>query len=290
MLAPIDKLTSRVNDIIQIVITTACNLNCSNCTQLLPFRRDYKHMSLECFREAVRSLTEWPGVVGIFGGNPCVHPQFEDICAILCEEIPEQKHRGLWSNDLLKHGELCRRVFYPAGRFNLNAHGVAKAFVQFEEFLPGRVIPGSDRRQAEHAAILGDYRDLGVSESEWVAARERCDINQKWSGAVVERDGKPYAYFCEVAAALDGARGVNRGIPAVPGWWRKKMDAFDNQVQSCNGCAVPLRIAGHQDNAEVYDVSMSWAHLPARRQVEISALAENPAHVRENTDYMGARK
>ncbi|HXI98771.1 MAG TPA: radical SAM protein, partial [Gemmatimonadaceae bacterium] len=122
MLAPIDKLERGGNRIIQIEVTRICTLNCSNCTRLLPFRRDEKHMGVDVFREAVRSLADWPGVIGIFGGNPPCHPRFGDLMAILVEEIPDQRHRGLWANDLLKHGELVRDVFYPHGMFNLNAH------------------------------------------------------------------------------------------------------------------------------------------------------------------------
>lgn len=296
MLAPIDKLKSRVNDIIQIVVTTACTLQCSNCTQLLPFRKDYTHMSLECFREAVESLREWPGVIGIFGGNPCNHPKFPELCAILCEVIPEQHRRGLWSNDLLKHGEVARDTFYPRGRFNLNAHGIATAAVKMDIFLPSRLIPGSDRRHAEHAAILADYRDFGMTESQWIEAREKCDINQKWSGAIVERAGKPFAYFCEVAAAMDGVLNLNHGIPALPGWWKHDMEAmgFQDQVRKCcdKGCGVPLKMKGHADDAEVYDVSRTWAEAigEPRGKVGVNVHESLPGVVKENTDYMGARK
>lgn len=255
MLAPIDKLRSGVNDIIQIVITTACTLNCSNCTQLLPFRNDYRHMSLECFREAVQSLKSWPGVIGIFGGNPCSHPQFEKICEILAEEIPEQWRRGLWSNDLLKHGYIVRKTFFPDGRFNLNAHGSYKAARDIELFLPGRLIPKSASTQSMHAPILVSHHDLGISDQDFDAWREDCDINQKWSGAIVEREGKPYAYFCEVAAAIEGVLGVNTGIPAVPGWWEESITHFEKQINTCDACAVPLRLKGRKDNEETYDIS-----------------------------------
>lgn len=294
MLAPIDKIRSGVNDTIQIIVTTACTLSCSNCTQLLPFRQDARHMSLECFREAVESLRDWPGIVGIFGGNPCNHPKFPNLCRILSEIIPQER-RGLWSNDLLGYGEIAAETFYPKGRFNLNAHGVESAAVKINAFLPQRLIPGSDTKQASHAAMLVNYKDFGIDEAEWIAARENCDINQRWSGAIAEREGKPFAYFCEVAAALDGVRGANRGIPAVPGWWRETManTGFQSQVRSCcdKGCAVPLKMQGHKDNEETYDVSPSWAALASqlRGKVAIQVHEEIPGHVKTNTDYMGVQ-
>src|SRR5678815_5557545 len=145
-------MTDKSNDTIQVIVTTACNLfNCSNCTQLLPFRKDATHMSPEVFREAVHSLRDWPGIVGIFGGNPCSHPKFPELMKILVEEIPDQKHRGLWSNNLMGHGALVREVFYPHGRFNLNAHAVNQAAKQIEQFLPGKLIRSSGHQLSWHS-------------------------------------------------------------------------------------------------------------------------------------------
>jgi hypothetical protein len=135
MLAPIDKIRRGGNDIIQVVITTACDRNCSNCTQLLPFRADYRFMSVDCFREVVESLRDWPGVVAMFGGNPCVHPNFPAFCRILAEAIPPTR-RGLWTNHLFKHGAIAAETF-GKGRLNLNAHGNPEAAAEIEKWFPG---------------------------------------------------------------------------------------------------------------------------------------------------------
>jgi len=249
---------------------------------------------------AVESLRDWPGVIGLFGGNPCNHPKFPELCKILAEIIPDQRRRGLWSNDLLGHGEIVRETFFPGGRFNLNAHGVLNAAGVIERHLPGRLIPGSDVRQAEHAAILVDYRDLNLSPADWEQAREGCDINRKWSGAIVERikadsiHGMPFAYFCEVAAAIDGIRGTNNGIPAVPGWWRLPIEepGFQDQIRKCcdSGCGVPLKFKGHADNAEVYDITPGWLPvLQEQKQVALQTHVTIPGTVKENTDYMKVR-
>lgn len=304
MLAPIDKLKSGVNDIIQIVVTTACTLNCSNCTQLLPFRKDYLHMGLECFREAVESVREWPGVVALFGGNPCSHPQFPALCQILKEVIPETRRRGLWSNDLLRHGQVAYDTFWPDGRFNLNAHGVPSAAMRIKGSLMGKLIMDSDVNQSQHAPILIDYRDLGMPREAWEEKRESCDINQKWSGAIVERAGRPYAYFCEVAASLDGIKGQNHGVLATPGWWVRGMNnggfadgsrEFLHQVRQCcdKGCGVPLRLKSRLDKDEIYDVSESWllsGQVLSPRPTSLSVVANDSVKfTHEVTDYMGRR-
>lgn len=260
MKAPTDK----ANDTIQIEVTRSCDLfSCSNCTRLLPFRTDAVHMSVDVFRAALRSLKGWPGIRGVFGGNPCVHPKFADLMQVLVEEVPDQRQRGIWTNNLLRHGALVREVFYPLGRFNLNAHADGDAAREIDKWLPGRLIPTSRDRASWHSPILLDWRDMGLSESEWIAQRETCDINQTWSAAIMERDGQPFAYFCEVAGALDGIRGENHGIPAVEGWWRGKMDTFGSQVRDCcdAGCGVPLRQLGHKDIDDTYDYSTAFIPL-----------------------------
>ena len=146
MLTPADKYSARVNDIIQIEITRKCDLfTCSNCTRLLPFRKDTLEMSLDVFERAVESLADWPGVVAVFGGNPCLHSAFVDICRILARHVPPER-RGLWTNHTRYHGALCRETFH-AGRLNLNAHGDRAAFEEMARWFPGRVIHGTDRRK-----------------------------------------------------------------------------------------------------------------------------------------------
>ncbi len=293
MKAPTDK----TNDTIQIEITRSCELVCSNCTRLLPFRKDTLHMSPDVFRQALRSLEGWPGIRGVFGGNPTRHPRFDELMGILVEEVPDQRHRGIWTNDLGKHGALVRSVFYPHGRFNLNAHADPEAAKVIDHYLPGRLIPTSRHRASWHSPILLDWKDLGMTEGEWIAARETCDINRHWSAAIMERNGVPYAYFCEVAGALDGIRGTNHGIPAVPGWWRFQMDRFTGQVAGCcdAGCGVPLRRLGHRDIDATYDYSEAFIPLVAgklrspRLSGELHRALDDAPGTAQATDYQGLR-
>ena len=285
MKSPADKLAARANDIIQIEVTRACDLwACSNCTRLLPFRRDTLHMSPEVFRRAVESVADWPGVVAMFGGNPCVHPQFEELVAILVELVPEKHRRGLWTNGFRGHGELCARVF---GRFNLNPHGDRAAAEEMRRHV--KILNGSDTRPSWHAPILLDWREEGWTEEEWIEARERCDINQKWSAAIVERDGAPVAYHCEVAAALDGVTGRANGTPAVAGWWRRDFPA--EQIAGCcdAGCGVPLRRRGHLDTDAVYDMSPGWVEAAGEARGKVRVSTEPQPGCAEATDYLGVR-
>jgi organic radical activating enzyme len=293
MLTPKDKVTSRVNDIMQVIVTRICDESCSNCTQLLPFRQDVKHMSLNAFHDAVRSMAGWPGVVALFGGNPCAHPNFDDLCAILEQEIPEQRRRGLWTNNLLndEKGRVAHKTFWPDGRMNLNAHCDQRAAELFDKWLPGKIIESSRTRHSWHSPILMNYADYGLAEEDWITARESCDINQRWSGAIAERDGKAYGYFCEVAASLDGIRGVNNGVLAVPGWWRMPMQYFHEQVVRCcdMGCGVPLKRKGSLDCDELYDISASWADRADNSKIAVQMHYSLPAGTEITTDYQALR-
>jgi hypothetical protein len=254
-------------------------------------------MAPDVFRLALRSLEGWPGIRGVFGGNPCMHPQFPDLMAVLREEVPDQRQRGIWTNDLRQHGPLVRDVFFPRGRFNLNAHANPGAAAVMDRYLPGKVIPSSRTRPSWHAPILLDWRDVGLTPAEWTEAREACDINRTWSAAICERDGAPFAYFCEVGAALDGIRNENHGIPAVPGWWRNRMDGFGDQVAKCcdAGCGVPLRRLGHLDTAATYDYSAAFIPLIAGRlrSGKVAGVPHGDLETLEATarptDYQGLR-
>lgn len=293
MLTPNDKLTAGANDIIQIVVTTACDIyTCSNCTQLLPFRKDTKHMSLGCFLKAVKSLADWPGVIALFGGNPCSHPQFPELCRILEEHVQPQSRRGLWSNALLGHGAVARRTFYPDGRFNLNVHKNIAAAIEMGEWLPGKVIRSSVRECSHHAPILVSHKDLGIARREWTHLREACPINQKWSAAIVEDHGQPVAYFCEVAAALDGVRGDHHGVPVFPGWCKAPMVTFQHQINGCcdQGCGVPLKLNGHLDSDKTYDVTASFVPYLALKKPVVSLTPVNDHETTADpTDYLRLR-
>lgn len=293
MLAPIDKIRKpNGNDILQIAITRKCDLfSCSNCTQGLPFRKDAVEMSLACMEKALLSLRGWPGVIAMFGGNPCSHSKFEEACRLWRELVPNQKQRGLWTNNLMGHGQVVRDTFWPEGRFNLNVHGDMSAMQEMEQWLPGIKIWGETR--SLHGMLLAHYGDYGISESEWIALREQCDINQNWSGLVREYGGEPVGYFCEVAATLDGIRGENHGVACVAGWWQQEMSFFQEQVARCcdRGCGVPLRGIGSFDDEKVYDVSRAWSgELRRANSVTVTVREERPTASRELTDYIGLRE
>lgn len=297
MIAPGDK------GVIQIIITSACDLRCSNCTQMIAQQKKRFLMTVDNFRAAVRSLADYHGVIGVFGGNPCLHPHFDDLCRVMAEEIPDRRRRGLWSNNIHGHGAAIRGTY---GYFNLNGHHdeAAADEMRREVIEPLRGKPGVVQntlnvwgmgRDSMHAPVLVAIRDMigkpggPKDEAEMWATIEECDVNRRWSGAITQLNGELRAFFCEVAASFALLYDEDNGIPVTPRWWAKPIGEYDHQVNRwCPGCGVPLRMAGRRDDENTDDASVM--HLPVlgeRRQRQIHDAVDS--HTHEATDYASLR-
>jgi len=97
---------------IQIDVTNRCRRTCSNCTRLLAHARERFCMSPWAFRQACAAVHTFPDhstpdrngrpkVIGMIGGEPLLHPEFPELCEIMAEEIPDRRHRGLWTSEPL---------------------------------------------------------------------------------------------------------------------------------------------------------------------------------------------
>lgn len=223
--------------VIQILVTSSCNLSCVNCTQMSQLRRKPWFMTPDQFELACKSLVGYFGTVGVFGGNPCVSPHFRDYCRILRSYFPKGQC-GLWSNALLGHGEECRITFNPS-RSNLNVHLDRDAYQEFKDTWPESmpfglnvdsrhspcyvamkdvlktVCPncnGKGERWDFDVALSGDNGYLGkcptcngqgnvYNDSLAHELISKCDINQHWSAGIGVFRGGLRAWFCEIAMA-----------------------------------------------------------------------------------------
>lgn len=241
--------------VICVDVTNRCNLGCSNCTRFLENQDGYWDMTPENFRIAVKSLREYPGVIAVIGGNPAMHKDFELLCKIFVEEIPEKSRRGLWSNHVFKHAELAAATF---GTFNMNTHGDPKGTESLRDLYlrtnkKGNLFVGNSL----HAPLLTALKDLYSEQEMWQLISE-CDINQRWSGTIIQNNGKLRAYFCEVAGSFDVARGEDFGHEVVDNWWRKPIEDYVSQIQRfCPGCGAAARIKGTLDKEETDTYTIS---------------------------------
>ncbi|HBH49730.1 MAG TPA: hypothetical protein DDX98_13885, partial [Bacteroidales bacterium] len=233
--------------VMQILITTRCDLgNCSNCTQMIPYRKK-QDMCLRNFEKALKSVRNYPGIIGIMGGNPCLHKKFREISKIFSNIIPDKKRRGLWTNNINGHGELIQEIY---GYFNFNVHGNHKHAKEIIKHIPDARVWGLNVPSL-HGGVLVDMSDVVKREEDRWKLIAECDINQKWSPAMAEIDGQLVGYLCEVMAAMEQVRfntsRKNCGflVEKEPNWWKHPMKKYKKQVETfCHHCGVPMRIKG----------------------------------------------
>jgi organic radical activating enzyme len=239
--------------IICIDVTSKCDLACSNCTRLLAQQEKDWEMTPENFRLALRSLKDYFGIIAMIGGNPCMHSKFPELCAIFEEEIPEKLQRGLWTNNPFKHEALCEKTF---GTYNLNAHGEERAKPALERLTTAAKSDGriawTYMGNSVHAPLLTAIKDIYAPGEMWEKITQ-CEINRDWSASIVQnKAGELRAYFCEVAASFDLARGGDHGHPVFPGWWQRHITAYADQIKHfCPGCGVAAKMHGQKDSEEV---------------------------------------
>ena len=81
--------------VIQIEVTNACWLKCANCTRHVGHHRKPFFMDLDYVEKAIDSLEGFEGNIGMMGGEPTLHPKFDDICKIYQKKNSEKKERIL---------------------------------------------------------------------------------------------------------------------------------------------------------------------------------------------------
>lgn len=218
-------------DTIQIEITNACVSECSNCTRLVGHAKPF-FMTMDEFRVAVDSLVDYPKMIGIMGGEPLIHPSFEEMCSYLRSRIPRERC-GLWSTLPQGREFLAEQISETFGSVLLNDHTKGELY---------------------HGPILVAGADLGLDDfSQWYSIHH-CWIQNCWSASITPKG----AFFCEVAAALDYVFQGPGGWPVKPGWWQKTPKDFVEQMEnSCIQCGASYKLKSRRDTDSIDDIGDS---------------------------------
>lgn len=298
--------------IFQIWVTRACDKSCFGCTQGSNLAGKPGMITPEQYEEAVKSMKGYPGVIAMFGGNPCIHPEFEKLCEIARRLIP-YKQRGIWTNNLLGKGRVCRDTFNPA-MSNFNVHLDQEAAEEFRRDWPEtrKMLKGLDH-DSSHSPIFTAMKDLdslrfsdgsirdNTEENRWELISS-CDINQKWSAMIGVFRGSLRGWFCEIAGSQSMLHQhepdyPDTGIKLFPGWWNLPPENFHQQVRKhCHECGVPLRgkgqLATHGTKEQVSLTHLS-VYQPKKkdRTVEVvSTQTQLDGSVPHVTDYLANYK
>jgi len=300
--------------VIQIWVTRACDKSCYHCTQGSNLAGKPEFITVGQFEQALISVKDYFGVIGMFGGNPATHPYFVELCSMMQRHIPFHR-RGIWCNNPMGHGHVMRQVFNPR-HSNLNVHLDQKAYDEFKRDWP-ESMPFGLTEDCRHSPPYVAMKDVIANEGERWDLISNCDINQHWSAMIGTFRGELRAWFCEVAGAqamlhqhdpnypdtgLDPlrsylpppskCRGAFGQTPAVK-WWELPMSAFADQVRKhCHECGVPLRGFGELSQATNRPEQASQTHADIyrskrRRPLQlVTDLDQLGGKVRRVIDYM----
>jgi len=284
--------------VLQIWVTRACDKACFHCTQNSQLAGKPNFISVEHFEQAVLSIKGYFGVVGMFGGNPALHPQFETLCQILAKHIPFEQ-RGIWCNNPMNNGLHMAATFNPAVS-NLNVHQSIQAWDKFVKDWPqSKPYLKGLNEDSRHGPTLIAMKDIIPDEEERWNLIANCDINKYWSAMLCVVKGNLKAYFCEIAAAHamlheNDSDWPDTGMEASPGWWQKPMQDFADQVRwHCHRCGIPLKGFGSLANQGPYEqyskthASVMKPKSPNRETMLIESLVQlGDKHLPKSTDYI----
>jgi hypothetical protein len=211
------------NAVIHLDVTNVCHLSCANCTRHVGHHRKPYFMDMETVERGIVSLLDFPGRIGVMGGEPTLHPQFRDILATFRRMAPREK-----------------REFWTAG-------------FRWDDYKDD-ILDTFDRdliHYNDHTQTTGRHQSLLIAIEEAIPDPElrkilidNCPYQARWSASITPKGG----FFCEIAASLDWLMDGPGGYPIEPGWWDRTPDRFQDQVERyCNKCSGAIPMASEPD-------------------------------------------
>ena len=226
-------------DTIQIEITNACIHSCPHCTRHCGHHRKPFFMDIKTFSRAIDSLNGYDGKIGVMGGEPTLHPDFEEMIHLYAQKVGGGIKFSINRKPLAgEYGYKLPKNSLAASRRGLWTSLGPKYYDHFEliqdvfdfQAINDHLIPGW------HQALMITRKELDISDDEWIELRDKCWVQNSWSGSITPKG----AFFCEIAAAFDMLFNGPGGWPIEPDWWRRKPEAFGGQLKWCEMCAAPL--------------------------------------------------
>lgn len=249
---------------IQIDVTNSCVLACSNCTRFVGHRKPYM-MEMDFFKRAVDSMVGFPNVVGIMGGEPLLHPRFQEMAEYACQVLG-RGHVGLWTT-LPKGKEYYRETIVKCfGQIFINDHS---------------------RNDIYHAPLLVAAEDVYSDRQEMWQAIDNCWVQLTWSASINPKG----AFFCEVAASLALLFDGRDGWPVEPGWWKRTTDEYRGQMEeACPKCGGAVSLGRRVSTEEIDDISPSNLERLKDKsfRVKRGAFVESPLKIVDQPEEMAA--
>ena len=236
--------------IIEIDITNACPHSCSNCTRFCGHHKKPFFMDFDTFKQAVDSLQDFPNMVGMIGGEPTLHPEFDKFAKYLLESrVGKGVRFTLMREPITDMSSYISRnlnnIDYKMVLLSSLNESYYKHFEVINDTFPRQLL-NDHNNKCLHQALLMPRKELGISDDEWIKKRDACWIQNTWSATITPKG----AFFCEVAGSLDMLFDGPGGWKIEPGWWKREVKDFADQLhwcEHCSGCLdVPQRISNDE--------------------------------------------
>lgn len=256
---------------IQIDITNACPHKCSNCTRFCGHHKKNFFMDFETFQRAVDSLEGFQGTIGMMGGEPTIHPEFERFAKYLDSKTAPENREAV--NNFIKPQKDFMRFMHnrefesvtivptdcePGTKVTILGPGIwstmGEKYKEHYELIQDMFRMQSLNDHGDimfHSPILVSRKELGIPDDEWIKLRDCCWVQNGWSSTITPKG----AFFCEVAGALDMLFDGPGGWPIEKGWWKRTPEEFGEQLNWCEICGIALDLFTRDANEEVDDVS-----------------------------------
>ena len=227
-------------NIVMIDITNSCIHRCSNCTRFCGNHQKTFFMDFEVFKNAVDSMEGFPGIVGLIGGEPTLHPDFDRLVRYYRTKIGEPKAFSPMIVPVKELAWLHRTVKYMRGKKRGLFSSFGLGYRKNSELIQDTFSYQSVNDHCEvnnHQAIMVTRKELGFSDVEWEKLRDDCWIQNLWSATITPKG----AFFCEIAASFMIFNGAG-GWKIEHGWWKRKPEDFKDQLHWCELCSVALPV------------------------------------------------
>ncbi len=277
----------REMETIQIDITNACVHECSNCSRMCGNHKKPFMMDFDTFKAAIDSLEDFEGMVGIIGGELTLHPEFEKFIQYAGTKIKERTlhdqyffapkkdyMQSVWSySSVMKQLAKARGLVISST--------IPKQYYKHYELITDyftcfRVNDHSS--PSYHQPSMIAYRDLGISDEEFLILRDNCWLHGKWSATINPKG----AFFCEMAGALDVLFNGPGGWKIEQGWWKREIEDYKDQWHWCELCGMCLTTCTRDANEEVDDVTETLYKM--LEEIESPRLKKDKLHVYSNKE------
>ena len=199
------------------------------------------------------------GTVGIMGGEPTLHPEFEKFVSYYRENIGYDdfttacyKPTSNFVNHILAN---AYNINYCNQRGLWTSVG-PKYYEHFELIQDtfGYQLVNDHSNPSMHETLMATRNELGIPDDKWLKLRDNCWIQNLWSASITPKG----AFYCEVAAAMDATLGGPGGWKIEQGWWKRTPADFADQLHWCEICSAALPMPKRDAREEVDDVSPIW--------------------------------